>query len=76
MFKLLIDHANADKEMSGYTLCARMLEGDKTTLIEGAVKLVSEDGLSVLVLTRDERGRFREPRVLNARFCSQAWIEW
>ena len=53
MFKLLIDHANADKEMSGYTLCARMLEGDKTTLIEGAVKLVSEDGLSVLVLTRD-----------------------
>jgi len=76
MFKLLMDYANAQEGLPGYTVFFVVTTGSVTNLIEGAIQKLSDDGQSVLIMARDETGKLELPTVIHERVCVAAWIDW
>ncbi len=88
MFKHLIDYANSLEGAPGYTVCVEMVINDKLVVIEGAPETFrkykmsastqpyTDDGMTLLMMCKDEKGQYKVPTVVNADYCVRAWIEF
>lgn len=92
MFKLLLDYANNQEGLPGYMIFVRLKTTTGDKVIAGVTtghwdlrkdksarvwySGVSEDGMSVLILTRGSDNKFTVPTVVHASQCIEAWIEF